>query len=212
MFSHNLTLSEFVCSIPICQPEADLGSILHIFHQTGCDCVAILQKDDIWGIISSSKLLALLANPRQRLFTTTSGHPKKTFNSENFTFEASKVELMYSIEPAIVVRADTTLAEFLESLADNYSKIDRSKYLIINSAGELEGKLDTDKLLRYIGSIERHNSSSLLPTSSIPLLSLFDELTLPLKIETVERNSCYENRCWQKLISHNQDNHLTQAQ
>ena len=210
MFGHNCTLNEFVCSIPICQPEADLGNILYIFHQTGCDCVAILQKDRSWGIISSSKLLALLANPKQR-FPIASGHPKKTFNSGNFAFEASRAELLYSIESAIVYQADTKLPEFLQSLADNYSKINRSKYLIINSEGKLEGKLDTDKLLKYIGSIARNPNLS-LPTSSIPLLGLLDDLTLPLKIETVEQNSCYENRCWQKLISHNIDNHLAQAQ
>ena len=213
MFSHNLTLSQFVCSIPICQLEADLGSILYIFHQTGCDCIAILQKDRSWGIISSSKLLGLLANPKQRL-AVTSGHPKKTFNLENFAFETSKAELAYSIEPAIVYQANTKLPEFLQSIAGSYSKINRSNYLIVNSAGQLEGKLDVDKLLKYIGSkvTQNPNLNLSLPTSSIPLLNLLDDLTLPLKIETVEQKNCYENHCWQKLISCNLDNHLIQAQ
>ena len=211
MFSHNLTLSEFVCPIPICQPEADLGSILYIFHQTGCDCIAILKQDGNWGIISSSKLLALLTNPRQKLLNVTSSHPKKTSGSRNFAFEVSKAELMCSLEPAIVYQADTKLSKFWESLADNCLELNRNKHLIINSEGKLAGKLNIDKLLRYIGSRVARDSSLSLPTSSVPWLTLLDDLSLPLKIETAERKSCYENHCWQKLISHNRNSHETLA-
>ena len=213
MFSQNLTLGEFVCPIPICQLEADLGSILHIFHQTDCDCLAVLNKDLSWGIISSSKLLALLANPRRQLSTITSGHPKKTFSSINFAPQTDCAELRHLIEPAIVYQDDTKLANFLESLADNYLESDRSNCLIVNRAGKLKGRLDRHKLLRYIGSrVDLSNSDSSLPTSSMPLLSLLDHLTFPLKIETSGRKNCYENRCWQELISHNHDNHLAESQ
>lgn len=213
MFSQNLTLSEFVCPIPVCQPEADLGSILHIFHQSDCDCLAVLNKDLRWGIISSSKLLALLSNPRRQLSTITSGYPKQTYSSRNLASQTDCVELRHLIEPAIVYRDDTKLPNFLASLADNYLESDRSNCLIVDRAGKLKGKLDRHKLLRYIGSrVARCNSNSLLPTSSMPLLSLLDHLNLPLKIETSEGKNCYENRCWQESISHNHDNHLAESQ
>ena len=213
MFSQNLTLGEFVCPIPICQLEADLGSILHIFHQTGGDRVAVLRENNNWGIISSSKLLALLANPKQRLSTVVSGHPRKTLNSRYFTLEADRAELGHLIEPAFIYRDDTKIPKFLESLADNYLADERQNCLIVDNAGKLKGRLNRQKLLRYIGSrVARCNSNSLLPVSLMPLLSLLDHLTLPLKIETSDRKNCYANRCWQKLISRNRNNHLSESQ
>ena len=212
MFSQDLTLSEFVCSIPICDSEADLGSILHIFHQEDCDCLAIFNRNSSWGIISSSSLLALLSQPGERL-SIGSGHPRRRIEQRNFDFELGKDKLQQLIEPATVCHADTNLLEFLKALEHNYFNIGKSKYLIVDSAGKLQGKLDQDKLLRHLGStFDQRTPNQPLSTLSIPWLKLLDNLTLPLKIETSEQKNCYENRCWQKLISHNQDKYLAESE
>ncbi len=212
MFSHDITLKEFVCSIPICQPEADLGSILHIFHQTSCDSLAMSGKNHTWGIINSHDLLSLLAKSWQQLPIAIVGHPKRTPHQGNFSADASK-EVYSLIKPVIVYQASTSLQEFLQSVGDNYYQIRQSKNLIVNRAGELQGKLDQDKLLRYIASrFSKHSPEKELPLSAKTLLSLLDNLPLPLKIETIEQKNCYENRCWKKLISHSQDLHSVSSQ
>lgn len=212
MFSNDITLKEFVCSIPICQSEADLGSILHIFHQTSCDSLAISGKNHTWGIISSHDLLSLLAKSWQQLPIAKVGHPRRTPHQRGSSADASR-EIYSLIKPAIVYQAGTSLQEFLKSLKENYFQISHGKYLIVNPTGELQGKLDQDKLLRYIASrFDERSTKNELPVSSTTLLSLLDNLPLPLKIETIEQKNCYENRCWQKLISHSQDLHSVSSQ
>ncbi len=217
MFNYDLTLNEFVCSIPICQAEADLGSILHIFNQTQCDSLAVSGKNNAWGTISSGGLLSLLAAPSKRSSVFITGHPKKGMLQEDFAFDP-KQDLRRLIQPAIVYQADTTLSVFFKSFGDNYFRNNHHQCLVVNSAGELQGRLDKDKLLRYVASeFEQHegNSSlpkSQLPISSMPLLSLLDNLALPLKIESSERKDCYANKCWRQLVSHNRDKSSIQSQ
>ena len=212
MFSHDITLNEFLCPIPICQPEADLGSILHIFHQTNCDFLAISGNDRTWGIISSGDILSLLAKHWQQLPIATAGYPKRIPPQHNSSGDTIR-DFHSLIQPAIVYQADTPLQDFLKSLRDNYFPLDQSKYLIVDRVGKLRGKLDQDKLLKYVASeSDKYSLKSKLPISSTPLLSLLDNLALPLKIETVRQENCYENRCWQKLISQNRDKYSVQSQ
>ncbi len=212
MFSHDITLNEFVYSIPICQLEADLGSILHIFHQTNCDSLAIPGENHTWGIVSSSDVLSLLAKSWQQLPISIVGYPKKTPHQYSSSIDTIR-DFNSLVQPAMVYQADTYVEEFLRSLEDKYFNVSQSKYLIVNRAGELQGKLDQDKLLRYVASkYNGYSEKSTLPISSTSWLSLLDNLALPLKIETVEQKTCYENRCWQKLISHNRNEYLVKSQ
>lgn len=217
MFNYDLTLNEFVCSIPICQAEADLGSILHIFHQTKCESLAVLGENNTWGTISSSELLSFLAAPSKKSSAVIAGHPKKVMLQGDCAFD-TKQDLQCLIRPAIVYQANATLSTFLKSLGNGYFHNSCHQYLIANDAGELLGKLDKDKLLDYValGFEQRERDSRLpksqLPISSVPLLSLLDNLALPLKIESSERKDCYANKCWRQLISRSRDKSSVQSQ
>ncbi|MCC0177621.1 HAMP domain-containing histidine kinase [Waterburya agarophytonicola K14] len=211
MFSSDLTLNEFACAIAICQPEADLGSILRIFHQTNCHSLAIPGKNNTWSTISSQNLLVLLAKSWQKLPVAMVSHPKKTPHQRNLAFNTIE-DFHYLIEPAIICQGDTRLEDFLQFLHNDSLHRNQDKYLIVNAAGKLQGKLDKDKLLRYLASrFDRYTTSPRLSNSSISLLDLLDNLSLPLKIETAENKDYYLNQCWQKLISHNREKHLPQS-
>ncbi|MGL5832757.1 MAG: hypothetical protein ACRC1Z_05915, partial [Waterburya sp.] len=100
MSSSNLSLNDFVCLIPICQPEADVGSILRIFQQTNCDLLAVPLENNIWGTISAPKFLSLLAQVWQQQASVMVGHPK------NVTYHQKQVPIGQDwnclIKPAIV--------------------------------------------------------------------------------------------------------------
>ena len=219
MFSPDLTLSLFISSIPICHSEADLGSILQIFHQTNSDCLAISDVDKNWGIISAHSLLAFLSQSGSQFKSLISNDPKQSLQQSNLTLNKNSDhnQLKNLITPATIYPAETSLLEFFQSLDNNYWQTSSTVALIINSTGEPQGKLDQNKLLRYLASgLNQQNlhfqSHSSLPTSSLSLLSLLDNLSLPLKIETIEQKSCYENSCWQKLIAHHREEPIVPSQ
>lgn len=212
MSSHDIKLREFIRPIPICQSEADLGSILNIFHQTNCSSLAISNQNNTWGIINSEDLLSLIAKSWQRLPIATISHPRTKLHQDN-SFSYTARELHSLIKPATLYQADTSLSEFFQSLGENYFHTNQSNYLIVNCLGELQGKLDRDKLLAYTASkFNKDIEDNQLSPLSNSLWSLIDNLDLPLKIETSESKNCYQNQCWQKLIAKNHDVHSTPSQ
>jgi hypothetical protein len=201
MSSSNLSLNDFVCPIPICQPEADLGSILRIFQQINCDLLAVPLANNIWGTISASNLLSLLAQVRQQQASVMVSHPK------NATYHESRVPIGKDwnclIKPAIVYQAETKLQEFLNHLPNSSVVNSQQIYLIVDAAGQLKGKLNFEAILKYIAPKfnQPQNKIPKLPVLSTSLLSWIDSIALPFKIETFEGKDYYLNKYWQELIS-----------
>ncbi|MGL5943116.1 MAG: sensor histidine kinase [Waterburya sp.] len=201
MSSSNLSLNDFVCLIPICQPEADVGSILRIFQQTSCDLLAVPLENNIWGTISAPKLLSLLAQVWQQQASVMVGHPK------NVTYYQRHVPIGQDwnclIKPAIVYQAETKLQEFLSHLSNSSLVNSQQVYLIVDAAGQLKGKLNLEAILKHLAlkSNQPQNQISKLPVLSTSLLSWIDSLALPFKIETFEGKDFYLNKYWQELIS-----------
>ena len=202
MLSHDLTLNDFICPIPICQPEADLVSILKIFQHSDCDLLAIPRENNTWGIISSKNLLSLLAQFWQHQHNSMIGSPRKSAPGEIIYYLTTQ-ELNHLIQPAIVYQADTKIEEFLGYLKNNLLSNKQNKYLIVNYTGNLQGLLDTEKLLESLvfKFNQSQNISSSLPVLPIiSLVGLIDSIALPLKLETAEGEDFYINQCWQELI------------
>jgi hypothetical protein len=201
MSSSNLSLNNFVCPIPICQPEADLGSILRIFQQINCDLLAVPLANNIWGTISASNLLSLLAQVRQQQASVMVSHPK------NATYHESRVPIGKDwnclIKPAIVYQAETKLQEFLNHLPNSSVVNSQQIYLIVDAVGQLKGKLNFEAILKHIAPKfnQPQNQIPKLPVLSTSLLSWIDSIALPFKIETFEGKDYYLNKYWQELIS-----------
>ena len=207
MLNPDSTLDEFTRAIAICQPEADLSTVLRIFQQTDGDSIAIPQENNGWGIIRSHSLLSLLAKSWQRLPLMETGHFINNPDRENFA-ERTIGNIWEAIEPAIVCQGKTRLTDFIASWQKSFFSANRVEYLIVNSLGQLQGKLDRDKFLQYL--ISKHDlqvSQTSLPNSLLSLLDLFDNLVLPLKIETSARQDCYVNRAWQESVGFSNQQH-----
>ena len=206
MFNDSPILSDFVYPIPYCHSQIDLNSILKIFHRWNCQQIAVFQKSGDWGIIDSVDLLSSIAEVslNQKLVVSASlrSMPHQTSGLDSY---------IIIVKPAIIYRSDISLDEFLSGLPKGSLSSDRQKYLLVDCLGELQGKLDTNKILEYLASEYKPN----LANRSQPLarsnycLNLLDSIPLPIKIETTSGKDLYLNTCWQELIG---DRHTQQHQ
>ena len=203
MFNHNLTLNDFVCSVPICQPEADLKSLLNIFYQTKSAFLAIPgEKLNTWRTISSKNLLALLAEYWQQTPVTMVNRHQ---NIRDWKYNSTTEDFKYLIKPALVYHADTKVTEFIKNL-DNSWHTGELKYLIINGAGGLCGQLDTNKLLKYLASKFAPSPPDFdLPMVSDDVINLIDSIPFPVGIEALSEKDGYYNQCWQESVDRNKD-------
>lgn len=165
MPSNSCPLNIFTHPIPICQPEADLGSMLNIFQRSPCRILAIPQPQGNWGIIHAEDLLSLMARAWLRE-TTVVSHPKNLayrgnipgISIQDFDGEGrSDLPAMPNrhvdsiIVPATVYHADTELQEFLGDLQYDWFS-SREEHLVVSSTGKLLGRLDRHKILEYLVS------------------------------------------------------------
>lgn len=215
MFSSHLILNDFVCPIPICQPEADLGTILRIFQHSNCDLLAIPLGNSSWGTISSKTLLSLLVHFSHQQANSTIGR-LKSLSPEVMSLHVARKELNQLIEPAIICQSDIKLEEFwiyLKESSLSKPETTETKYLIVNSHGNLQGALNIEKLLK--SWIDQSNlpqavnpglSTAPASINSINkrIVALIESIPLPLKLETAEGKDLFMNPCWQKLIDMDQ--------
>ncbi len=201
MASNYTSLNDFVYPIPICQPEADLGSILNIFQHLNCKMLAIPQNCGGWGIISSEDLLSLLAEVWLGKQTLLLSHPRKVASQQNIAHITTQ-DFNSLIKPAIVYQADTEIHEFLNHLEHGTLSSNQSEYLVVNTSGELQGRLDQAKIINYLTleAKQRSRNTSQLPTSFDRLSNLINTIALPLKIIGAEGQDLYQNKSWQQLI------------
>ncbi len=196
-------LKDFVHPVSICQPETDLGSILKIFQHLKCKLLAIPQSSGGWGIINSEDLLSLIAKTWLAEKMASVSHPRSEAYQRSIPYVKTS-DFDSIIKPALICQADTPLDEFLnylhyESLFDN-----QDEYLVVNAMGELQGKLDRNKIIKYLTKKSATNTPQ-LPASLNDLSELINFIALPLKIETAEGKGLYQNKCWQEMITSNQD-------
>ena len=201
MASNYTSLNDFVYPIPICQPEADLASILNIFQHLNCKLLAIPQNCGGWGIISSEDLLSLLAEVWLGKQTSLLSHPRKVASQQNIAHITTQ-DFNSLIKPAIVYQADTEIHEFLNHLEHSNVSGNQSECLVVSASGELQGRLDQAKIINYLTleAKQRSRNTSQLPTSLSHLSNLIDAIALPLKIVTAEGQDLYQNESWQQLI------------
>ena len=198
MFSNPPILDDFIYPIPYCHSKTNLNSILNIFHRWNCQQIAIFQQNSKWGLIDSVDLLSLITEVHLNQKTVASGRFRSSM-PQQAVFSLNDLNLI--VKPAVVYQSDLRLDEFLNGLGKGSLSSDRQKYLIVNRLGELQGKLDKNKILEYLASeykLNRGDSQPLAPSNY--WLELLDSVALPLKIETTSGKNLYSNVCWQELI------------
>ena len=188
MFSHALTLDDFADSIPICQPEADLGSILNIFQHGNCQIIAVPLQNNAWGTISSQDLLSLMAQLWQRDCVAMISHSRIAHQEDISHLTYNNFD--YLIKPAIAYPGKIKLQEFLNNLED-ISFSDR-EYLIIDELGKLQGRLETSRILKYLAS---NLNRTIAHTPQI--------LSQPMMADSFNTNKFLDNNtaCWLTLAT-----------
>ena len=233
MSNHSFSLKEFVEPVPICQAETDLGKIMSIFQHSNCKMLAIDQGKLGWGVINSEDLLSLVTEVWLGDYTHSSAMHGESFRASpsgtlkdslrvalrdrlsvtshprNFMYQQRTScrlipEVKTLIKPAMVYQADTKLDEFLSQLKYGLLR-EEQVYLIVNHQGELQGRLDKDKIIEYLVSRPFSPEDIQLSPSLHYLTSLLEAIALPSKIETAEGQVIYTNQLWQQLIAKNQD-------
>ena len=198
MFSNPPILSDFVYPIPYCHWEIDLNSILKIFQRWNCQQIAIFQQNGKWGLIDSVDLLSLITEVSMNQKLVASGGFKGSMPQQTFGLNSHASSI---VKPAVVYQSGMRLDEFLNGLPKGALGCDRQKYLLVDRLGELQGKLDKNKILEYLASEYKPNlvnhSQPLAPSNYFELL---DFIALPLKIETTSGEELYFNTCWEEII------------
>jgi signal transduction histidine kinase len=173
MSDYSPSLQEFVTPLAICQPEADLGNILNIFQHLNCKELAIPQGKLGWGIIHGSDLLSLITEAWLGDRVALTSHPRHISYQpyqHNMTYRLIP-EVKTLIKPVMVYQAEIALDEFLHHRPQAPLLTEEQTCLIVNQQGELQGKLDRDKIIQYLAL----KSSSVLPRQqSAPQLKLDD--------------------------------------
>ena len=195
----NSSLANFVSPVPICQSEAAFGNILKIFHSTKCRLLAIPLSRGDWGIIYAEDLLSFMSQTWLKPKLAVVNHPQSVCERSDISYISVR-DFDSLIKPAIVYQADTKLQEFLNH-SHNTSCDRQTEYLIVNALGKLQGRLDRNRILKYLSAETKSDSADAKETEFLNnLSSLIDAIAVPLKIESAaETFHC--NTSWQELIS-----------
>ncbi|NJK55511.1 MAG: hypothetical protein HC939_05730 [Pleurocapsa sp. SU_5_0] len=113
-------------------------------------------------------------------------------------------EVKTLIKPAMVYQADTKLNEFLGYLKYSSLLTQEQVCLIVNQQGELQGRLNKDKIIEYLASESFAVEDRQLSPSLDYLTTLLEAIALPSRIETPGGQVIYTNQLWQRLITENQ--------
>ncbi len=201
-------LQDFVYPIPICQPEADLDSILHIFHYSSCKVLAIPLKNQSWGIINSRDLVSFLNEACLGERSALVAYPRNISYQQSIPHLSNR-DFNSIVRSAIVLQADSKLDEFIDCLESEFIFDRQNEYLIVDATGELQGQIDRNKVIRYLASEVKQPTKNTSQKSSFgslsSLSSLIDSVALPLKIQTASGKDLYLNQYWLEISTDKQN-------
>ncbi len=195
MYSPHITLKEFVTSIPTCQENASLETILNAsqFSRRGAIAVVNTQQFPL-GIITSDGLLKFLSRELHHQAAVTVGLSKQLPHTVGL---CAITEVGFLLESATILSSQMKLPEFLPQL-QNATKTGEPipKYLVIDAGQRLLGLLNTQEILislvfnsqqqNYVDSPLTWKKESYSSSEQVDLSSLF-------KIDNsqeLEQNSC----------------------
>jgi signal transduction histidine kinase/CheY-like chemotaxis protein len=200
MCNSNFSLTDFADSVPTCQPETDISSLLTIFLATKHHYIAIVDRNgSLVGIVSDRALYARIIESERK-----QKQLKDRDDSErNLCLSKNDIEL--PIESPIVLSAQMSA---LESIA--YFKLplpdDESNpiYALVDVRGKFLGILNTEKLIKFL-LLDRQNilesrCQFVIESWQKWSLEILEQIPLPLCLQTQEGKTIYENLCWQERI------------
>jgi signal transduction histidine kinase/DNA-binding response OmpR family regulator len=201
MFNSNFSLTDFAYSVPTCQAEAEISSLVTTFLTTKHHYIAIVDRNDrLVGIVSDRSLYARIIESDRRQENI----EYKEDLAKDWYLSKSNVEL--PIESPILLSAQMSASEsiayFKLPLSNNESN---PIYALVDAREKFVGILDTEKLIKFL-LLDRQNileskCQFVIESWQKWSIEILEQFPLPLALQTQEGKTIYENVCWQEQIS-----------
>jgi len=174
------TLEQFIKSVPYCQSEQTLETIIPSFRDDNSDFLVVVNAAHFpLGIISGGTALQGITDKM-----------------------AADASLMSFLSPVATISEHISLQQllpYLENVGDD------EKILVVDRKGKLRGELDTESILQVLLREQQQPSP---PTQSNlqPLLDFLEKLPLPLMLQTNEGKLLHQNAKWREKICTHTEN------
>jgi signal transduction histidine kinase/CheY-like chemotaxis protein len=215
MFNFNFSLTDFAYSVPTCQPETEISSLLAIFLDTKHHYIAIVDRNErLVGIVSDRSLYARIIKEaegkRQEARATVQTSNSTLYLREykddlesNFCPSKSAIEL--PIESPIILSsqmsASESIAFFKVPDRDNKSN---PIYALVDADEKFVGILNTEKLIKFLlfdrQNILESKCQSIIESWQKWSIEILERIPLPFSLQTKEGKTIYENPCWREQI------------
>jgi len=164
------TLEQFIKSVPYCQSEQTLETIIPSFRDDNSDFLVVVNAAHFpLGIISAGTALQGITDKM-----------------------AADASLMSFLSPVTTVSEHISLQQllpYLENVGDD------EKILVVDRKGKLRGELDTESILQVLLR-EQQQPSPPTQWNLQPLLDFLEKLPLPLMLQTNEGKLLHQNAKW----------------
>jgi signal transduction histidine kinase/CheY-like chemotaxis protein len=200
MCNSNFSLTDFADSVPTCQAETEISSLLTIFLATKHHYIAIVDRNDsLVGIVSDRALYARIIESERK-----QKQLKDRDDGEgNWCQSKSDVEL--PIESPVILSAQMSALESISYFKlpsqDNESK---QIYALVDGREKFVGILNTEKLIKFLlvdrQNILESNCQFVIESWQKWSIEILEQIPLPLSLQDPEGKTIYENLCWQEQI------------
>ncbi len=219
MSSLEITLNEFVTKIPLCQANVSWENIVTALDSSPSGIIGIVDFNFCpLGILESHKILEQIAHnsiPPGMMAEEISKSCSKS------VVPLQKINLTTLISRITALSSQIKIKDLISLLNNQESLISEKNYLIVDSTGKVQGMLDISKLLKHMiqgdsnpaPKVDRQSCSSNLEEIHFPgqktLVTLFEQIPLPVMLQNAEGNICYQNPAWRQQINQHQKTLLT---
>ena len=219
MSSLEITPNEFVTKIPLCQANVSWENIVTALDSSPSGIIGIVDFNFCpLGILESHQILEHIAHnsiPPEIIAEVISQSCSKS------VVPLQKINLTSLISRITALSSQIKIKDLISLLNNQESLISEKNYFIVDSIGKVQGLLDIAKLLKHMTQgdsnpapkVDRQSCSSNLEEIHFPgqktLVTLFEQIPLPLMLQNAEGNICYQNPAWRQQINQHQKTLLT---
>ncbi|WP_051030523.1 ATP-binding protein [Halothece sp. PCC 7418] len=174
------TLEQFIKSVPSCQSEKTLETILPALGSNNSDFLVVVNAADFpLGIISAGTALQGI--------------------NDKMAADSSVISLLSPVTTVSEQMSLQQLLPYLEKLSN------QEKIVVVDRKGKLRGQLDTESILQVLLR-EKTEESQPASTNLKLLINFLEKLPLPLMLQTKAGKLLHQNSQWRENICTHTEN------
>ncbi|MDR9402492.1 MAG: ATP-binding protein [Halothece sp. Uz-M2-17] len=174
------TLEQFIKSVPSCQSEKTLETIIPCFGSNNSDFLVVVNAGHFpLGILSAGTALQGITDPM-----------------------VGKSSVMPLLSPVTTVSEKISLQQLLPYLEKVSTK---EKILVVDRKGKLRGQLDTESILQVLLREQKQQEKE-VPSNLQLLINFLEKLPLPLMLQTKQGKLLHQNAKWRENICSHTEN------